>query len=374
MGNIQVNPFKHCMPQASEEVNHHTHSRLETLRSRMLTNQGVDTAYQSQLVDNYQQRAEQLGYGNRSPLFKPVIEILEPARGTPSEVLGIKPLDHATLVLCDLYRDKYGIRIWPLIPTQPNVPAGEQLTQRLNASNGEPFGLIVPSSITQTTHNFTGHVVPYVVQYSGGIIQIMNLDSLPNAHENFLMMNFIRDQSNAGHDVLEFKVNDDRQTSKNGCKVDAIQILKDTLRFYKEGDFNSLHALLGGTESTRIRDTKRVTSHFATAILKLPPFLLKTAQRSAFIREQGYESTIGSRPFREHSLSALPQPIDQHRRKYFAPLSAATPPKTPTERSANHFLMVKAYHQIGKVLNKLESFETAAERQCYLRRISNPGL
>lgn len=150
-------------------------------------------------------------------------------------------------MLCDLYREKYGIHIWPLIPSQTNVPANEQITQRLNASNGEPFGLIVPSSVAQTTHNHTGHVVPYAIQQSESIIQIMNLDSLPNAHQNFLMTNFIRDQSNAGNNVVEFKVSDDRQTSRNGCKVDSIQILNDTLRFYQRGNFDSLQSLFGGT-------------------------------------------------------------------------------------------------------------------------------
>lgn len=45
----------------------------------MLTGQGIDTDYQIQLVENYQQRAERLGYGSRNPLFKTVIETLEPA-------------------------------------------------------------------------------------------------------------------------------------------------------------------------------------------------------------------------------------------------------------------------------------------------------
>lgn len=373
MGNIQVNPFKHCMPEASKEIaEQYTYSSLETLRSRMLTSQGVDTAYQSQLVNNYQQRAERLGYGRRNPLFNEVTEILEPVRGRPSEILAIKPLDEAMVVLCDLYRQKYGIQIWPLIPGKPNIPASEQLIQHLRASNGEPFGLIVPSSLTQTTHNYSGHVVPYVIQQTGRVIQIMNLDSLPNMHQNYLIMNFIRDQSNAGNDLVEFKVNDDRQTSKNGCKVDSIQILKDTLRFYKEGDFNSLHAFLGGENTARIRNAKQITANFVTATLKLPPFLLKTAQRSAFIREQGYESAGGSHAFQNNSLVALPPQVEQHRYKYSAPLSAATPPKTPTERTANHFLVVKSFHQISKVLDKLESFETATDRQHYLQRISGP--
>ncbi|MCR2745086.1 hypothetical protein [Limnobacter parvus] len=336
----------------------------------MLTQQGIDTDYQVQLIENYQRRAERLGYSNRNPLFKPVIEFLEPARGKPSEIAGIKPLDDAMLILCDLYRQKYGIQIWPLIPSQVNARGNEHIAKCLRASNGDAFGLIVPSSVTQTTRNYSGHVVPYVVQQSKNVIQIMNLDSMPNAQQNFLMTNFIRDESNAGNDVIEFKVSDDRQTSKNGCKVDSIQILKDTLRFYKEGDFDSLHSLLGGTESTRIKDRKQVTPHFATATLMLPPFLLKTAQRGAFIREQGYENVAGVQPFQEHSLDALPQSIERHRSKYSAPLSAATPPKTPTEKTANHFLLVKAYHQIGKVLDKLESFETASDRQHYLRRIS----
>jgi hypothetical protein len=373
MGNIQVNPFKHCMPEASEEIaDQKAHSSLETLRSRMLTSQGVDTAYQSQLVDHYQLRAERLGYGKKNPLFNVATELLEPALGRPSEILAIKPLDEATAVLCDLYRQKYGIQMWPFIPCKANIPANQQLTQHLNAANGEPFGLIVPSSVTQTRRNHSGHVVPCVIQQTGSVIQIMNLDSLPNMHQNHLIMNFIRDQLNAGNDVVELKVNDDRQTSKNGCKVDSIQILKDALRFYKEGDFNSLQAFLGGENTARVRNAKQVTANFVTGTLKLPPFLLKTAQRSAFIREQGYAGAGGSHSFQDNSLVALPPQIEQHRHKYSAPLSAATPPKTPTERNANHFLVVKSFHQTNKVLDKLESFDTATDRQHYLRCISGP--
>lgn len=346
------------------------------MRSRLLTDKGIDSEFQRSLEQSYLIREERLGYRGSNRLFKVVTEILETRskiglrQYVSSTIQSIKPLDDATLIMCDLYREKYGINMHPLLADKDSTPGAQQITLHLDKAGGQPFGLIVPCRVDRPQRNYQGHVAPCLLQQIGPQIQIVNLDSLPALYQNPIMLDFMRMQSNKGVDTIQFKLKDERQGSQNGCKVDAIQTLKDALVYYKRGNFGSLYELLGGHESGRISNPKELTSKAVITDLKMPSFLHKTVQRSNFLETQGHEPTekIDPRPNNMAGVKAMD--IGQHRKKYSAPMCTADKLTALRKKEGNHFLLVKAYYQIGMVLNKLESFTNAADREHYLRQLS----
>lgn len=293
------------------------------------------------------------------PLVKPPAGAL--ASGSIMNLHIPKPLGHAKLVLADLYAKKYGILIVCKFDGHDTTSVVDALIEKVRTAQGKPVGLIVPARPPGAwfdASNYRGHVVPLIVQQTDAGFDVVNLDSLADNSQQYQQFLEVLQQRMTllGATLLRHGlVKNRRQADRQSCHTDALQILKDTLCVVQEkGNVNCLDML--------VKNKGVVSTSGNSARFSLPSFLQKTNQRSQALQDDNFEGVCmlqperAASPFGEKSMT-----IGQHRYKYTAELAS---------KKSNYFLTVKAFYNVRKVIDHLESMPSASARQHYLTQLA----
>jgi hypothetical protein len=319
-------------------------SGLAVHRNKMLPQGKLQLGRLNELSENYKRRERTLDPENNLSLFnwpsvKPPAGAFE--EGANMQFSVPKPLGNAKLVLANLYAKKYGISIVCQFEGNDEASVVDSLIAQVRNAQGRPVGFIVPAKppgVWPAKFNYRGHVVPLIIQQTDVGFDVVNLDSLAdNAKHYQQFLNVLQTRMNAcDAGVLRHSlVNTRRQSDRQSCHTDALQILKDALCAVKSNPELNCFDLLG-CESERFH---------------LPSFLQKTNQRSRALAEDNFQPASLLMPERQgHLWGEKSISIGQHRNKYTAEFGA---------RKSNYFLAVKAFYNAGKVLEQLEKESSA---------------
>lgn len=172
------------------------------------------------------------------------------------------PTDMGLIVQSAYYKCKYGIDI---TVTGSKRSLINQLGLIKDAPLGSSFGFIV-SDIRQT---LTSHVTPIIVfKKSHERFQVLNLDSLKNPHSIF---------KKVLHKLMDRGIKIDYITTKHKRllntyhdRIEAIQILKDTLVWFKE---QKIDCLIGFLNAKRKSDSYKFQFDLPARMLKTTEYL-----------------------------------------------------------------------------------------------------
>ena len=258
-----------------------------------------------------------------------------------------KPLQKAKLILANLYAKKYGIVILCEFEGTDSNNVIDLLIQRIQEHGQAPVGIVVPArspSNWPKAKNFSGHVLPIVIQKTDSGFDLVNFDSL--AENSFfydeLCAKFKERMALLGASSFRhILVKSQRQADQQSCHTDAMQILKDTLRLLKLKDNSNCIDTLMQLEPNNGMGAS------AHARFYLPSCLQKTTQRSAALRASSFDGTQSLQPERKAIFSSRKSlTIGQHRYKYTGAFES---------KEANHFLIIKAFYNAEKILKQLEA-------------------
>lgn len=340
-------------------------SGLGGLREELLVDGKLQLATLSKKLAELSTRERQLSLGSKHPLFE------YPRVGLPFEddedrarsYVVLKPLDCSKAVLADLYQQKYGIHIVPVLAPRLHENHLHCVFRHLSAHQGQPVGFLL-RVITDPDHqevfDYPGHVLPLVIQQTFDGLDVINFNSLgedDHAYKNFLLMLSSLVNVIPSWCVRSAMVNSRRQGDTQSCHTDAMQILKDALVQHKRLMGHGLpHTVNFFEQFSGLPPTR--TAEVQETVFRLPSLLHKTTQRSAALLEDEVN-------FRS-SVSRKGENLQSHREKYAGSFLLSKHVHSASEsKIVNHFLTLKAYHNADRVLSKLESLSKNA-RKAYL--------
>lgn len=337
-------------------------SVLRGLRNELLAGGRLDLSNLSQHIALLATRERRLGLGHTHRLFSyPRVGL--PGESEDNRALSYvvpKPLDCAKAVLADVYLQKYGVRIVPVLAPKPNDTYLPTVVRHLSAAPGEPVGILL-RVITDHRHtevfDYENHVIPLVVQAHANGIDVINFNSMgevDNSYRRFLKNMDAVKHSVPGVEVRSATVLSQRQADVQSCHTDAIQVLKDALLGFKRSGQSSFFNCMLGNAAVALGDVDE--PRFC-----LPSALQKTTQRSAALLNDGVNLAA---PVEPHGNS-----LHTHREKY----SAAFQPSPLIEyknrdKCANQFLTIKAIRNSDRVLSVLEGL-APSERKRVLNQL-----
>lgn len=330
---------------------------LQCLRDELLCQARLNLSTLSQHLALLATRERRLALGLANRLFSyprvPLPGADEDNR--PLSYVVPKPLDCAKAILADVYLQKYGVRIVPVLVPKQNETYLSSVVRHLSAASGEPVGFLL-RVITDHRHtevfDYENHVIPLVVQAHASGIDVINFNSMgevDNSYQRFLKNMDVIKQSVPGVEVRSATVLSQRQADEQSCHTDAIQVLKDALlRFKRSGQSSFFNCMLGHAEVA--------LGDVAEPRFCLPSALQKTTQRSAALRDDMVNFAEAVEP-NGNSLHT-------HREKYSAAFQLS--PNIEYEfrdKPVNHFLTIKAFRNADRVLSALEGLAPSARKR-----------
>lgn len=340
-------------------------SSLDRLRSELLVNGKLQLPALNRKLAEISTRASNLQLGTKYPLFAfPRVGLpFEDDEDRARSYVVPKPLDCSKAVLADLYQQKYGIHIVPVLAPRLHENYLHCVFRHLSAHQGQPMGFLL-RVITDPDHqevfDYPGHVLPLVIQQTFNGLDVINFNSLgedDHAYKNFLLMLSSLVNVIPTWCVRSAMVNSRRQGDTQSCHTDAMQILKDALVQHKRlvghapphtVNFFEQFSGLPPTRTAEIQETA----------FRLPSLLHKTTQRSAALLEDEVNFRL--------PVSRKGENLQSHREKYAGSFLLSKHVHSASEsKIVNHFLTLKAYHNADRVLSKLESLSKNA-RKAYL--------
>ncbi|HEX4879710.1 MAG TPA: hypothetical protein VFV39_07695 [Limnobacter sp.] len=348
---------------------------LAQMRDALFSDFGLDLCNATAQFGKIQSQMRQLSLPADYPLFTfPSVEVplLDSKRHAPKYCVPV-PMGLAKLVLADIYRQKYGINIVPVIAPRPVAAKRyENWSEWLDRALGpvgtasRTVGLVLGAgNIPRYEAHpmmYEDHVVPLIVHEQDGQLEIVNLDSLGEGGRNFIRM--LHALKTDGKVYRAACLSTCRQADERSCHTDAMQILKDVLVQFKHSGETSLFAFLGIKPSEQSEDDPLTIFH-------LPPAFQKTTQRSAALREDNYRAAVLLDPLRYSARSnGKPLTIGQHRDKYHLPFDCRSRQFAVRQaRPVNQFLTVKAYYNAQRVLDRIKSRGDRYAQSDYIRQL-----
>lgn len=341
---------------------HGVGSALPCLRAVLLPEGRLSLSDLSQQIALLATRERRLALGHALPLFS-YPRVALPGEDEDNRALSYaipKPLDCAKAVLADLYFQKYGIRIVPVLAPNPNEDDLCCVVRHLSAAQGEPVGFLL-RVITDHRHtqvlDYKNHVLPLVIQASANGIDVLNLNSLGEVDHSYQC--FLKDMDVVKHSVPGVQVRSatvlsQRQADVHSCHTDAMQTLKDALLgFKRSGQASFFDRMLNNTQAALGDSAER---RFC-----LPSALQKTTQRSAALLD---DAVNFAEPVEPHGDS-----LHAHREKYSGAFQLSQLVEYEhRDKRANHYLTIKAFRNADRVLSVLEGMAPSARKR-YLNQL-----
>ena len=334
---------------------------------QMLTERGLDLNQQSAWIERLQQRSESLGYGADNPLFV-VID-----RNVLFKTKLVKPLDDVKLVIADLYREKYGVRL--VIETGKFMEPADMkawVEQQLEQANGQEIAILTRTEEPGkelSERNYLWHMTPFIMRESKGLLEVLNLDSAwrvdPGMYKALALM------AEDGRQIDFMTLKQKRQADYGSCHVDAMVVAKDTLRALRNagvnGEPDSLIQYFNAEPNADQNDLKHANVRAFTS--ELPSFLHKSTQYSKAMRFDDFDPNA-------QVMSRNSQSISSHRSKYTrnTPLLDSTtsiPTNPPSTKAINHYLTFKGFYLVERALYHLESLGSQEAAKSYVAELQN---